>query len=100
MYTPNFKTLNLDALEGAQALAFRILTTLGCGQAHGSHRCLLAVWQLYSCQGKSLTVTAKTLGVSTGSVYARLSEISRRVGVPSRGLAGGRSWNPRPGSGR
>ncbi len=77
MYSPGFKNLNLDALEGAQALAYRIVTTLGC-----SHRCLFQVWQLYCCQRRSIAATAKTLGVSTGSVHARLNEISRRLGVP------------------
>jgi len=82
MYSPGFKNLNLDALQGAQALALRILTSLGCGQANGSHRCLLGVWQLYCCQGQSLEFTAKALGVSTGSIYSRVNAISARLGVP------------------
>ncbi len=86
MYAPDFKTRNLQALDGAQALAFALVTRLGCGQAAGSHRCLLAVWQLYCCQGLSLAATAHALGLSTGSVYARLQKISQRLEVPVQDL--------------
>ena len=82
MYAPGFKSSNLQAQQGAQELAFALVTRLGCGQAAHSHRCLLAVWQLYCCQGLSLADTAQTLGVSTGSVYARLMKISQRLEAP------------------